>query len=213
MALFKISKGTKANLNNQTLTEGYCWFTPEDGKFYIDAFKNEVLTRIPLNAQNADYAGGVDWSNVDNATGAATQSTAGLMSAADKKKLDGIATGAQVNLLESVTASGTAPLTLTAGSISNKSIAISGSIADASTSAKGIVKIGDGISVSNGVISVTAANLGLSNAMHYIGTSTTAVTDGGNENPTINGYSTKTAGDVVIYGNNEYVYTANNKWE
>ena len=44
-------------------------------------------------------------------------------------------------------------------------------------------------------------------------TSTTAVTDGGNENPTISGYSTKTAGDVIIYGNNEYVYTANNKWE
>ena len=83
------------------------------------------------------------------------------MSSTDKTKLDGIDTGAQVNVLESVTASGTAPLTLTAGSISNKSIAISGSIADASTSAKGVVKIGDGISVSNGVISVTAANIGL----------------------------------------------------
>jgi hypothetical protein len=135
------------------------------------------------------------------------------MSAADKKKLDGVATGAQVNVLESVTASGTAPLTLSAGTITNKSIAISGSIADATTNAKGVVKIGDGITVTNGTISVTAANLGLSNAMHFIGTSATAVTDGGNENPTISGYSTKTAGDVIIYGNNEYVYTANNKWE
>ena len=308
MALFKISKGTKSNLDNQTLTEGYCWFTPEDGKFYIDAFKNEVLTRIPLNAAMADS---VAWTNVtgrpgtatstkggiltdaqavklagiatgaevnqnafsnikigsttvaadaktdtveftgsnitisgdvtndkvtfsltkanvttalgytppttnttydiatqsasglmssddktkldgistgaevnqnafstvavlappqqDTTYSAATQSAAGLMSAADKKKLDGVATGAQVNVLESVTASGTAPLTLTAGTITNKSIAISGAIADATTSAKGVVKIGDGISVNNGVISVTASGLGLSSAMLFKG--------------------------------------------
>ena len=354
MALFKISKGTKSNLDNQTLTEGYCWFTPEDGKFYIDAFKNEVLTRIPLNAAVADS---VAWTNVtgrpgnatstkggiltdaqavklagiatgaevnqnafsnikigsttvaadaktdtveftgsnitisgdvtndkvtfsltkanvttalgytppttnttydvatqsasglmssddktklngiatgaevnqnafsniqvgsttvaadaktdtvefvgsnvtitpdatndkvtfsltssnvttalgytppqqDTTYSAATQSAAGLMSAADKKKLDGVATGAQVNVLESVTASGTAPLTLTAGTITNKSIAISGAIADATTSAKGVVKIGDGISVNNGVISVTASGLGLSSAMLFKG--------------------------------------------
>ena len=354
MALFKISKGTKSNLDNQTLTEGYCWFTPEDGKFYIDAFKNEVLTRIPLNAAMADS---VAWTNVtgrpgnatstkggiltdaqavklagiatgaevnqnafsnikigsttvaadaktdtveftgsnitisgdvtndkvtfsltkanvttalgytppttnttydvatqsasglmssddktklngiatgaevnqnafsniqvgsttvaadaktdtvefvgsnvtitpdatndkvtfsltssnvttalgytppqqDTTYSAATQSAAGLMSAADKKKLDGVATGAQVNVLESVTASGTAPLTLSAGTITNKSIAISGAIADATTSAKGVVKIGDGISVNNGVISVTASGLGLSSAMLFKG--------------------------------------------
>ena len=354
MALFKISKGTKSNLDNQTLTEGYCWFTPEDGKFYIDAFKNEVLTRIPLNAAVADS---VAWTNVtgrpgnatstkggiltdaqavklagiatgaevnqnafsnikigsttvaadaktdtveftgsnitisgdatndkvtfsltkanvttalgytppttnttydvatqsasglmssddktklngiatgaevnqnafsnikvgsttvaadaktdtvefvgsnvtitpdatndkvtfsltssnvttalgytppqqDTTYSAATQSAAGLMSAADKKKLDGVATGAQVNVLESITASGTAPLTLTAGAITNKSIAISGAIADATTSAKGVVKIGDGISVNNGTISVTASGLGLSSAMLFKG--------------------------------------------
>lgn len=354
MALFKISKGTKSNLDNQTLTEGYCWFTPEDGKFYIDAFKNEVLTRIPLNAAVADS---VAWTNVtgrpgnatstkggiltdaqavklagiatgaevnqnafsnikigsttvvadaktdtveftgsnitisgdatndkvtfsltkanvttalgytppttnttydvatqsasglmssddktklngiatgaevnqnafsnikvgsttvaadaktdtvefvgsnvtitpdatndkvtfsltssnvttalgytppqqDTTYSAATQSAAGLMSAADKKKLDGVATGAQVNVLESVTASGTAPLTLSASTITNKSIAISGAIADATTSAKGVVKIGDGISVNNGIISVTASGLGLSSAMLFKG--------------------------------------------
>jgi hypothetical protein len=173
---------------------------------------NDKVT-FSLTSSNVTTALGYTPPQQDTTYSAATQSAAGLMSAADKKKLDGVATGAQVNVLESVTASGTAPLTLTAGAITNKSIAISGAIADATTSAKGVVKIGDGISVTNGTISVTAANLGLSNAMHYIGTSTTAVTDGGNENPTISGYSTKTAGDVIIYGNNEYVYTANNKWE
>ena len=56
------------------------------------------------------------------------------------------------------------------------------------------------------------SNLGLTNAMHFIGVSSTTVTNGGNENPTISGYSTKTAGDVVLYGNQEFVYTTTNKW-
>ena len=36
--------------------------------------------------------------------------------------------------------------------------------------------------------SVTLQDLGLSNAMHFIGKATVAVTDGGTENPTITGY-------------------------
>ena len=37
MALFKILKGKSADLK-QTVkgTEGYAYFTPDDGKFYID---------------------------------------------------------------------------------------------------------------------------------------------------------------------------------
>ena len=85
----------------------------------------------------------------------------------------------------------------------------------ATTSAAGAVKVGSGISVSDGTISVTAANLGLSNAMHFIGIATTAITDGGTEDPTISGYSTKTAGDVVIDKDTrrEYVWSTTNKWE
>ena len=94
MALFKISKGTKSNLDNQTLTEGYCWFTPEDGKFYIDAFKNEVLTRIPLNAAMADS---VAWTNVTGRPGTATSTKGGILTDAQAVKLAGIATGAEDN--------------------------------------------------------------------------------------------------------------------
>lgn len=66
----------------------------------------------------------------------------------------------------------------------------------------------------------------LSGAMHFIGTTTTAVTDGGTEQPTISGstiaLANLKAGDVVLYknGNNpiasEYVWTADGtsgKWE
>ena len=58
MALFKVSKGKVENLSKQAITEGYAWFTPDDGKFYIDAHVtengSEVLKRVPLNALKAD---------------------------------------------------------------------------------------------------------------------------------------------------------------
>ena len=56
MALFKISKGQSENLSSQPLTEGYSWFTPDDGKFYIDAkpSSSSAVQRIPLNAHLAD---------------------------------------------------------------------------------------------------------------------------------------------------------------
>ena len=58
------------------------------------------------------------------------------------------------------------------------------------------------------------SQLGLSNAMHFIGISTTALTNGGIENPTIDGSAVTTheAGDVVIYNKQEYVWTSQSKW-
>ena len=52
MALFKISKGLKANLPS-TYNEGYCYFTTDDGKMYIDS-TNTSSGRICLNAAKAD---------------------------------------------------------------------------------------------------------------------------------------------------------------
>ena len=54
MALFKVSKGTSKNLPAK-LTEGYCWYTYDDSKFYID-YKDEdnVLVRKALNAKDAE---------------------------------------------------------------------------------------------------------------------------------------------------------------
>lgn len=54
MALFKISKGLSENLP-QTLTEGYCWYTCNDSKFYIDhKDENGVLVRKALNSEYAE---------------------------------------------------------------------------------------------------------------------------------------------------------------
>ena len=60
---------------------------------------------------------------------------------------------------------------------------------------------------------VDSAVSGLSGAMHFIGVSSTAITDGGTETPTVDGETvTKVAGDVVLYGGKEFVWTGS-AWE
>lgn len=61
---------------------------------------------------------------------------------------------------------------------------------------------------------ITTAVAGLTGAMHFIGSSTTAITDGGTQNPTVGGSSitSKSAGDVVLYNNQEFVWTGS-AWE
>lgn len=66
MALFKIEKGLKEKLstNRPNAIEGYCYFTTNDGKFYIDIAGPEKnskplpaeigVNRICLNADKAD---------------------------------------------------------------------------------------------------------------------------------------------------------------
>ena len=57
--------------------------------------------------------------------------------------------------------------------------------------------------------------LGIGNAVHYIGESSTAITDGGDQVPTVTGlddYSSE-AGDIVVYDNKEFIWTAAGKWE
>ena len=68
MALFKISKGSKTNLP-ATLTEGFCWYTYDDSKFYID-HKDEsgVLVRRALNAQDAETLTGASLATILNSS-------------------------------------------------------------------------------------------------------------------------------------------------
>jgi hypothetical protein len=73
LALFKIEKGLAANLttNRPTTNEGYCYFTSDDGKFYIDIATGSDLTkRICLNAYKADQ-----WKNAININGMSIDGT------------------------------------------------------------------------------------------------------------------------------------------
>jgi hypothetical protein len=68
MALFKMSKGSKVNLPT-TLTEGYCWYTYDDSKFYIDhKDENGILVRKALNAQEAEKLVGYDIATILNSS-------------------------------------------------------------------------------------------------------------------------------------------------
>ena len=64
MALFKISKGASANLPTD-ITEGYCWYTYDDSKFYID-YKDEngELRRNALNAKDAETLSGASLATI-----------------------------------------------------------------------------------------------------------------------------------------------------
>lgn len=60
---------------------------------------------------------------------------------------------------------------------------------------------------------ITAADLGLSGAMHFLGTSTAEITDHGTQKPTIDSNDVNPAvGDVVLYNHLEFVWDGS-KWE
>ena len=66
MALFKISKGLKANLP-LTKTAGYCWYTTDDSLFYIDyEDENGELLRKALNAKDAETIMGASLASILN---------------------------------------------------------------------------------------------------------------------------------------------------
>ena len=64
MALFKVSKGISSNLPS-VLTEGHCWYTYDDSKFYID-YKDEdgILRRKSINSQNAETLMGMSYDEI-----------------------------------------------------------------------------------------------------------------------------------------------------
>lgn len=88
MALFKVSKGLNTNLPD-TLTEGYCWYTYNDSKFYID-FKDEngVLSRKALNAQEAEKLTGYDIATILNSSEVEIPTSKAVLAAIDALTAD-----------------------------------------------------------------------------------------------------------------------------
>jgi len=85
--------------------------------------------------------------------------------------------------------------------------AIDSTITDASTSTNLVTSAAVAAYVDSKTASITGA-------MHFKGVSTTAITDGGTQDPTIGGskITTKEQGDVVLYGSQEFVW-AGEAWE
>lgn len=57
MALFKMLRGDKANIGTAKTPfhDGYAYFTPEDGGFYIDAEVADAQKRIRVNPPSASW--------------------------------------------------------------------------------------------------------------------------------------------------------------
>ena len=85
MALFKVSKGIKANLPS-TKTEGYCWYTTDDSLFYID-YKDEngTLQRKALNAKDAETLTGASLSTILNSSNVEIPTSKAVLDALDGK--------------------------------------------------------------------------------------------------------------------------------
>lgn len=118
MAVFKILRGKETTLPS-TITDGYIYFCKDTKNYYIDYILDGTLTRSKIAAGYADklrYTKGSTTVEIEPSTiltdsnyatkiGAATESKTGLMSAADKDKLDGIATNANKTVVDSALSS------------------------------------------------------------------------------------------------------------
>lgn len=68
MALFQILRGKAAKLSSKAFKDGYAYFTPDDGAFYIDAEVNGVQKRIRINPDIAsNVSGQINAHNQDTA--------------------------------------------------------------------------------------------------------------------------------------------------
>lgn len=125
----RIYAGASGTATNAAATSPYIKITDDN------TYRNQIrLVGSGATTVSSDASGNITISSTDKNTtySAATQSAAGLMSAADKKKLDGVATGAN-NYTYTLPA--------------------------ATSSVLGGVKIGSNITVSSGTISLTKSNV------------------------------------------------------
>ncbi len=100
----------------------------------------------------------------------------------------------------------------TSGTISIKE----GGVTNAMLVNDSIELAGQTISLGDTVSKATLLSLlGIGDAVHYIGESSTTISDGGTETPTITGLSnyTASAGDIVVYDDKEFIWTAAGAWE
>lgn len=100
-----------------------------------------------------------------------------------------------------------------AGKVTNAMLA--GSIENGKLINSKITLAGNDVSLGGSLSADTLrTSLGLSNALHFIGIATVAITDGSTTDPKISGYTTKTSGDVIIDKDSayEYIWTGS-KWE
>lgn len=182
----KFSRGQAANLPE--VEDGQIVFTTDTGKLYVDNGTNRTL----INDDIPSIPAASTTTPVAIATSAAIGTSTNYARADHKHKI-ALATGdnnGQVKIAGS---------NVTVKGLSDA--AYKGVASSISSTETGLVT---GQQVYNYIDNATS---GITGAMHFAGVATSAVTDGGTEDPGIAGYSIKTAGDVVLYSDQEFVWT------
>ena len=137
-------------------------------------------------------------------TAAVANGDSGLMTGSDKAKLDGVAPGAEVNVQSDWNQADNTKDDF----IKNKPAALKNPNA---------LSIGGKSYDGSSAVSITATelrtHLGIDNALHFVGLTTTTIADNSTTTTiTVDGKShTAVAGDVVLYSDNEYVFDGS-KW-
>lgn len=175
---------------------------------YIRAIPEAVFSQFNSAQKGGDdeYIKSISQTNgvINAQTGRlANSESSGLMSAEDKARLDGIESGAKVNVQSDWSVSDTT----SDAYILNKPANLSEFNNDLAS-----LQIGAKLYNGSEVVTITKADLGLSNALIYRGVSRSEITDEGTQFPKIANYTTRANGDVVFYGNREFVWNGS-KWE
>ena len=171
-------------------------------------FSDLSYTGIPVYNSDFTYDPSINTLRVHAITGNAA--TASKFNSARTIKLTGNVTGS----VSSDGASGwSIATTIPANTIANAMLA--GSIANDKLANSSVTIAGNAISLGGSLTAETLRTaLGLSSAMHFVGTATVAITDGSTTDPKIDKYTTKQKGDVIIdkESSYEYVWTGTT-WE
>ena len=162
-------------------------------------FSDLSLKGRPVYNSNFLYNPGTNTLTVGSITGNAA--TADYFSSARPIQLSGNITG-------SASSNGggwNIVTTIPANTVTNAMLA--GSIANDKLTNSAITVAGNSISLGGSLTAeALRTSLGLSNAMHFVGIATVAITDGSTTDPKITNYTTKQKGDVVIDKESSYEY-------
>lgn len=174
--------------------------TSGKGVVQLSSATNSTSTSLAATASAVKAAYDLAASKTAN-TGTVTKVTPG----------NGLINGTSGTSQTAITSTGT--ISIKEGGVTNAMLA--GSIENGKLSNSKVTIAGNDVSLGGSVTADTLReSLGLSNAMHFVGTTTTAMSDGlTTKNVTINSKTyTPNNGDVVLYSDAEFVWTGS-AWE
>ena len=199
-----ITAGATGTTSNSATTNGNTFIKIKDNSTHRGQIK---LVGSGATSVSSDANGVITISSTDNNT------TYGSMSISEGTT--GTATSNRVltaaNLKGIINAH--APTKTGGGASGSWGISVTGSSASCTGNAASASKVKNKLTVGSktydgsAAVTIAASDLGLASAMLFLGTTTTAITDGATTNPVVIGGSNKTvtAGNVVLYGSKEFV--------